>query len=82
MQEHRREYDSVGFLIDTWLRAAIVGFTQYSNRLPSIYMRTHGGQVASISTYAPHVVYTFESRYEFFAALGTFATIQQPHGPK
>ena len=79
--DDQREYAGVGFLVAPWLQAAVVGYTQFSNRLASIKIRISGGQAVFISAYAPHGGYPFAERQAFYDELERFALLQKPHGP-
>lgn len=67
--QHAPEYAGVGFLVHPVLRKHVYNFCQYSSRIAGIKIRTPGGKIAIVSTYAPHAKRPFEERFQFFQDL-------------
>ena len=65
-----REWAGVGFILAPWLRSSMVGFTQLSNRLCAIKLKTPRGKLCIINAYAPHNRRPYDERQRFFADLG------------
>lgn len=65
-----REWAGMGFIEAPWLRKAIVGFMQVSNRLCTIKMKTKTGKLSIINACAPHNAKPHDERQKFFADLG------------
>ena len=76
------EFAGVGFLIHPSIRASIINFCQYSNRIASLKLRVQGGKLALISAYAPHAGRPFEERFNFFQQLTSFWHSISVNGPK
>ena len=77
-----RESAGVGFIIAPWLRKAVVGFLQQSNRLACLKLRVPHGQISIITAYAPHSGWAFDSRQAFFEDLGVMFTKTSVNGAR
>ena len=62
----------MGFVIAPWVRASVISYLQYNNRLASIKLRVSGGSVCLVSAYAPHSGLAFDVRHDFYNALYEF----------
>lgn len=77
-----REYAGTGFLIAPWIAKSVHSFTQHSNRLCNVKIRTFGGLISLISAYAPpNYDHNLDDRVEFFHKLGEFINKCKTHGP-
>ena len=66
-----KEWAGVGFIVSGRFHRRVLGFTPTSNRVGSIRVKTLGGSLAIIGTYAPHNRRPLDERLAFYDTLET-----------
>ena len=78
--EGDRSFAGVGFLLSPSMQQSVISFRQISDRVCTLKLKTLGGKLMLINTYAPHGGYDFDVRQEYYNMLSDVVAGTQTHG--